>query len=179
MTIQCRIKILIIILLICNLSVRLLLAQQSSKTVKIGIYDSRAVAVAYSNSDSFQKDLGNLMDQYKKSKEENNTKMIDIIEKEGQFRQQLLHEQTFSVGTVSNIVDKIKEKLQDIAKNTGVILIISKWEISYKDPSIEYIDVTSQIVDLFSPSKQTLIWIKDLQKQTPIPIDKISIDSGK
>jgi Skp family chaperone for outer membrane proteins len=167
------------LLLICIISFKPLIAQQSSQTIKIGIYDSRAVAVAYSNSDSFQKDIGNLTDQYKKAKEENNTKMIEIIEKEGQFRQQLLHEQTFSVGTITNIIDKIKDKLEEIAKKTGVNLIISKWEISYKDPSFEYIDVTSQIVDLFTPSKQTLIWIKDLQQQTPIPIDKISIDSGK
>jgi Skp family chaperone for outer membrane proteins len=178
MKIHCRNKIILIILLICNLSVRPLLAQQSSQTVKIGIYDSRAVAIAYSNSDAFQKDIGNLMTQYKKAKEENNTKLVEALEKEGQFQQQLLHEQTFSIGTVSNIIDKIKDKLQEIAKNTGVSLIISKWEISYKDPSFEYIDVTPQIVDLFSPSKQTLKWIKDLQQQTPIPIDKISIDTG-
>jgi len=165
--------------LTCIIFVKPLLAQQSSQTVKIGIYDSRAVAIAYSNSDSFQKDIGNLMTQYKKAKEENNTKLVEALEKEGQFQQQLLHEQTFSVGTVSNIIDKIKDKLQEIAKNTGVSLIISKWEVAYKDPSLEYIDVTSQIVDLFSPSKQTLKWIKDLQQQTPIPIDKISIDTGK
>jgi len=179
MILHCFKKNIFFLLLTFIISFRPLLAQQSSQNVKIGIYDSRAVAVAYSNSDSFQKDIENLMTQYKKAKEENNTKLVDALEKEGQLQQQLLHEQTFSVGTVSNIIDKIRDKLEEIAKKTGVSLIISKWEISYKDPSIEYIDVTSQIVDLFSPSKQTLIWIKDLQKQTPIPIDKISIDSGK
>jgi len=154
-------------------------AQQSPQTIKIGIYDSRSVAIAYSNSDSFQKDIGNLMTEYKKAKEENNTKQISELEKEGQFQQQLLHEQTFSVGTVSNIIEKIKDKLQEIAKSAGVSLIISKWEVSYKDSYPEYVDVTQQIVDLFNPSKQTLKWIKDLQLQTPIPIDKLSFDSGK
>jgi len=101
-------KYLFFLLLACIIFVIPLHAQQPSQTVKIGIYDSRAVAVAYSNSDSFQKDIENLMTQYKKAKEENNTKLVDALEKEGQLQQQLLHEQTFSVGTVSNIIDKIR-----------------------------------------------------------------------
>jgi hypothetical protein len=175
----CYFKITLIVFIFFSAGLGLLPGQQSIQNVKIGVYDSRAVALAYANSDLFQKYLGNIMTKYNLAKDQKNDTLSKKYEMDGQFQQQLLHEQTFGNGSVSNIIDKIKDKLPGVAKSTGVNIIISKWEIAYQDTSLEYVGVTPQLVKLFNPSDKTLKWIESLLKQNPIPIDELSLKSIK
>lgn len=154
-------------------------AQHSTQPIKIGIYDSRAIAVAYANSEMFKSYMANLMAEYKKAKEEKASDREKELEKEGPFLQQLLHQQSFSNGTVSNIIDKIKDKLPAIAQSTGVSLIISKWELAYINEEVETVDLTNELVSLFNPTDQALKWIEGVRKQNPIPIDKLNPDHHK
>jgi len=172
-------KIVLITVLFFVMGTASILAQQSEQPIKIGIYDSRAIAIAYANSDIFQKYMGNLMAEYNKAKEEKKAELVKELEKEGPFQQQLLQQQSFSNGTISNIIEKIKDKLPGIAQNAGVKIIISKWELSYLDPSIETVDVTNQMIGLFNPTEKALKWIEDIQKQNPTPIDKLKMDSNE
>jgi Skp family chaperone for outer membrane proteins len=47
-------------------------------------------------------------------------------------------------------MEKIKDKIPEIAKKNNVKLILSKWELFYHDESLEIIDITDQIVNLFT-----------------------------
>lgn len=95
---------------------------------------------------------------------------------EGSGLQVRMHQQVFSTGSVTDIIEKIKTALPPIAKEAGVSLIVSKWQIAYKDPSVEYVDVTTQLVKLFNPNDEALKMIEDLDKQEPVPIEKLSMD---
>ena len=79
----------------------------------------------------------------------------------------------FSTGSVINIMDKIRPALAAVAKEAGVVLIVSKWEAVYAAPSIEYVDVTMPLVMKFKPNEQTLKWVESMKAKAPIPLDEL------
>lgn len=88
------------------------------------------------------------------------------------------HLQTYSTGSVTNLIEKMKKMktaLPRVAKEAGVSVIISKWQIAYEDPSVEYVDVTPNLVKLFNPSDEMLKIIESLCKSKPFPIEKMSM----
>jgi len=57
--------------------------------------------------------------------------------------------------------------------------ILSKWEIMFADESIELIDITDQLVAMFSPDDATQKIIDNIKAMVPIPIGQVPIDPMK
>jgi Skp family chaperone for outer membrane proteins len=151
-------------------------AQSKENALRIGVYDSRAIAVAYGNSAAFQKWLDAVRADHKKAKAANNDKRAKEIETQMKGQQRRLHEQGFSTGSVADIMAKIKDSLPAVAKKAGVEVIVSKWEANYQSPGIKVVDVTDDLVALFHPSEKGLKWAKDIQNHAPVPIEQITDD---
>jgi hypothetical protein len=151
-------------------------AQSKDNTLRIGVYDSRAVAVAYGNSAEFRKSLDAVKADYKKAKEAKDDKRVKEIETQMKAQQRRLHEQGFSTGSVADTMAKVKDSLPAVAKKTGVDVIVSKWEVNYQSPGIKVVDVTDDLVALFHVSEQGLKWIKDIPNHAPLPIEQITDD---
>jgi hypothetical protein len=109
-------------------------------------------------------------DKYEKAKAEKNEEIIKECKAWGTTHQQLLHLQGFSIGSVAEILEKVKDNLPKAAQEAGVDIIVSKWEVAYKNPSIEIVDVTSHLVKLFNPDEHTLKILEELPKQPPLPL---------
>src|ERR1019366_9380540 len=86
-------------------------AQSKETTLRIGVYDSRAIAVAYGNSAEFRKSLDAVKADYQKAKEAKDDKRLKEIETQMKAQQRRAHEQGFSTGSVATIMAKIKESL--------------------------------------------------------------------
>ena len=151
-------------------------AAQDAKPLRIGVFDSRAVALAYGNSDEFQRIIQGTHADYDTAKAANNDSRAKELEMEGQWSQVRLHQQTFSTGPVAGILARVKDKLPAIAAQAGVSLIVSKWEVQFQDPAVETVDVTLPIVKLFNPSDRVLTWIAQMKTQDPIPFEKLPLD---
>jgi Skp family chaperone for outer membrane proteins len=151
-------------------------AQSKENTPQIGVYDSRAVAVAYGNSPEFRKSLDAARADYKKAKEAKDDKRVKEIGAQMKARQRRLHEQGFSTGSVADIMATINDSLPGVAKKAGVDVIVSKWEVNYQSPGIKVVDVTDDLVALFHPSAKGLEWAKDIKAKPPIPIEQITDD---
>ena len=149
---------------------------QNKPTIKIGVFDSRVVALAYFRSAEYQLSMTELHKKYQQAKAENNDSLIKVLEKEGPWMQIRMHQQVFSNAGASSIMSKITNAIPDIAREAGVVLIVSKWEMPYVDSSIEVIDVTLPIAKLFKPDEQTLKIIEQMKIQEPIPFDKLPLD---
>jgi hypothetical protein len=91
--------------------------------------------------------------------------------------QHLLHLTVFSNGSIGFIMALVKDKLPELAKTAGVSVILSKWELNFSDPSIEIVDLTSQVAQLFQPKENIDQMSKDISAQQPIPIDEFGIES--
>jgi len=142
--------------------------------VRVGIFDSRALALAYGRSEPFMQYVKELKAEYAKAVAAGDEKRVKELDAEGPAQQDLLHKQVFSTWPVDNVLEKIKEKIPEIAKQAGVDIIINKWDIVYQQPGIEFIDVTDLMVKPFSPDEATLKLIKDMQNVAPVPLEALA-----
>ena len=111
--------------------------------------------------------------EHGKAKAAGDEKRVKELEAEGKAQQELLHKQGFSTWPVDNILDQIKGEIPEIAKQAGVDVIISKWDIVYQGSGVEFIDVTDLMVKQFNPDEETLKVLKELQKHAPVSLEEI------
>ena len=146
-------------------------AKPERAKLRVGTFDSRAVPIAYANSEVFKRELSKLMEEHKKAKAAGDTEKVKKLEEQGKAQQVRFHEQGFSTGRVDNLLEHIKDKLPAIAREASVDLIVSKWDVVYQGPAVELVDVTELVVKPFNPNERARGWIKDLEKVAPIPLE--------
>jgi len=149
-------------------------AQPKENTLRVGVYDSRAIAVAYGNSTEFRKSLETITANHTQAKAAKDDKRVKEIEAQMKAKQRRQHEQGFSTGSVANIMATIKDSLPAVAKKAGVEIIVSKWEVNYQSPEVKVIDVTDDLVALFHVSAKGLEWVKGIKDHAPLPIEQIT-----
>ncbi len=138
--------------------------------VRVGSFDSRAIAVAYVRSDKFKNYLEGLQAELEQAKAANDEKRVKELEIQGPEMQKLIHKQGFSIWPVNDILEHIKGDYPEIAEQADVDVIICKWDIVYKRADAELVDVTNQMVKLFDPDEATLKVIEELLKKPPVPL---------
>jgi hypothetical protein len=151
-------------------------ALSMAQSIRVGAYDSRAIAVAYAHSDLIRDAYRTLMEERDKAKNAGDEKRVKEIEAKGKAQQERLHLQGFSTGSVVDLMQKISQEIPGIAKDAGVVLIVSKWEVMYRTPSVECVDVTMPLVRKFGAEAQVLKMVEDLMKQEPVSADKLAMD---
>ena len=174
--ISCWVALASTITLTANLVVAQPVTQPGSHRLRIGIYDSRAIAVAYANSSEFRETLKLAKADYEKAKDNQDDKAMAKIKAQMQLSQRRKHEQAFSTGSVIDITTTIKSALPAVAKDADVDLIVSKWEVTYQADTVETVDVTDRLVALFHPDERGAKWAKQIQGKPPIPMEKITDD---
>jgi hypothetical protein len=142
--------------------------------VRIGVYDSRAVAIAWAGSSSFKEWDASFRAEYAKAKTDGDPAKIGELEKEAVARQQQMHMQGFSTAPVDNILDSIKGSLVGIQEEAGVTALVSKWDTAglAKYAGAEQVDVTMKLVDALQPTEQQRRFACEALKSEPIPLDE-------
>ncbi len=141
---------------------------QDKKLVRVGAYDSRAVAMAYAGSSFNTKLLDEKIAERTAAKTAGDANKTAELEKWGKDHQDMMHRQGYGTASVKNLLEYIKDDLPKIAIEAGVDVLVSKWDIAYKTDSAELVDVTNLIVKPFKPSDSTLKNIADIQKIRPL-----------
>lgn len=63
-----------------------------------------------------------------------------------------------------------------MAEKAGVPLVVSKWQVIHQNPSVESVDVTMELVSLFSPTDDILARVRRVMETDPVPIDELPMD---
>lgn len=168
-------------LAICSTSWSQPSAEQAKKTsLRVGTFDSRALVIAFANSEMWNRRLAQIKQERDKAKAAGDDKKVKELEDEfGPGRQDRMHQQGFSTAPVDDILEEIKDKLPEIAKEANVDLIVSKWAVTYQVPGAEFVDVTDLMCKPFSPNERAQRWIKECVKQTPVPLYKLKMDTNE
>jgi hypothetical protein len=150
-------------------------AQIESEPLKLGTYDSRIVTLAYSRSEHFTKVTNEMKGSEAIMLSNDTAKKIEAIYKIF-TKQYIMHQQVFSSGSSANILDLVKDKLPQVAKDAGVFAIVSKWELTFVDPNVEVIDLTMPVSKLFNPSGDFDQMVPQMQAQAPIPLEEFTVE---
>ena len=151
-------------------------AADAPAKVKLGVYDSRAIAIAWARTPAFAESMKQLRADFMSAKEAKDEKRAQELEQQGQWMQVRLHQRGFSTAGAADLLGELKSSLPAIAKEAGVIAIVSKWELPFSDPAVELVDVTSQVVGLFHPGEDMQQIIRELKNQPPVPFSELSLD---
>lgn len=141
--------------------------------LRIGVYDSRIITIAY--SDSMYND--NIM--VKKSKEKKEAEKAGDLEKVQKIDDWMnwfsiyRHAQGFSTEPVHDLLACVQKKIPQIAREAGVDIIVSKWEFDYIASDAEVVDVTEQLALLFEPKSEISPVIQKLKDTKPVPYTEI------
>jgi hypothetical protein len=154
-------------------------SQVKSGKIRIGTYDSRIITMAYSRS-AFFTDLFNKVGQeYKTAKESNDTVKMKKIEIQMKTTQHLLHQRVFGTGSISSIIDIVKDSIPLIAKRENLNLVVSKWEIPWAEKEIEMVDITVDVGCLFVSKDKVLQFIDGFKNVSPVPLEELTIEVEK
>lgn len=136
--------------------------------VRIGVFDSRAVAIAYYRSEAFRKRLGDLRAQRDQSQAKGDEKAVARWEETGRKLQESMHQHGFGPESDPEVMARLKPSMPLIAKEAQVALIVSKWDLPFVQDEVERVDVTRALVKVFEPDESTLRTITEIQKKAPI-----------
>lgn len=136
----------------------------------IGIYDSRAIAVAYAGSAFQQKKMAELKEQHRQAKDSKNTKEVARLEALGKAWQAALHKQGFGTAPVDDLLQHIAGEIPRIQKAAGVTNLVSKWNQPELDrfKDARRIDVTMPLVDAFHPNATQRQRAIEIQSKPPV-----------
>jgi len=138
---------------------------------RIGIFDSRAVAIAYGNS-AFLAKIQDLQKRYQQAKEHGDKKEAARLKAIELSLQSQIHMQAFSTAPVDDILLLISADLPKIQKTASVTCLVSKWDKAQlkKHLNAEQVDVTMQLVNAFHLKENQKEGINEIQKLQPIPL---------
>jgi hypothetical protein len=136
---------------------------------RIGVYDSRAVAVAYGGSAFKDQRLQALKAQHQQAQQAGDTAAMARLQAEGRAWQAQLHQQAFGTAPVDDILLHIAAELPAIQQAAGVTRLVSKWDRAELDKAApaEQVDLTMALVDALHPTAKQRKYAQDIQAQPP------------
>ena len=144
------------------------------RATRIGVYDSRAVAVAFSGSPTHEAQLAELHTAFREAEETGDAAAAAQLEAEANARQAKAHAQAFSTAPVDEILALIPESLAEIQETAGVTVLVSKWdEAALKEyEGAETVDLTPALVDALHPTERQRKSAMEIQRHRPIPLEQ-------
>jgi hypothetical protein len=139
---------------------------------RIGIYDSRAIAVAYTGCAMHEKKIAATIAEHDRARAAGDLERVAELRAEAASGQKRLHMQGFSKAPVINILDQIKDRLPTIKAKARVSTLGSKWDKAGLDghKDAELVDVTMALVDAFAPTERRRKDALEIQELDPIPL---------
>ena len=162
-------KTLLLILVAVPLSMPAFGADASEAKTRIGTYDSRAIAIAFTPS-KFNL-VGDKMKELGKAKADGDEKRAKELNQWGQKLQRKLHRQGFSAVPVGDLLKHVEDRLPEVSKSANVIAIVRACDFTAE--TVEVVDVTDQLVQLFDPSEKTLEHVQGIKGKLPIDLDEL------
>ncbi len=140
--------------------------------IRVGTYDSRAIAVAYAPS-RFNP-VGEKMKEYEKAKQAGDGARVAELEAWGEKQQRRLHRQGFARVPVDDLLAPVKDRLAEVAQRRALDLVA--WSCDYTGPGVEVVDVTDDLVALFEPSEKTRAIVAEVRRREPLDLDEVEAE---
>lgn len=134
--------------------------------VRVGTYDSRAIAVAYAAS-TFNP-VREKMKEYEAAKNAGDAEKMAALEAWGKNRQRMLHFQGFGRVPVDDLLEPVQEGVARIAADEQLAMIAMA--CTFAAEGVEVVDVTDQLVELFQPTEKTRATVRQVREAEPMSL---------
>jgi hypothetical protein len=138
--------------------------------IRIGTYDSRAIAIAYAPS-RFNP-VREKMAAYEQAKAGGDRTKMKELETWGEQHQRLLHFQGFGRVPVSELLEPVKEQVAKLAQQRQLAAIVMSCD--FLGGEVELVDVTDDLVKLYDPSERTLGHVRGIRAAKPVPLTQLA-----
>jgi hypothetical protein len=147
-------------------------AGEEAKKIRVGVYDNRAIAIAYFGSEHnvFLKKRAEHHEALAAGDSARAEELTVWVER---FQRQI-HFQGFCRVPVDDLLLVVKDKLAGVAKSAGVDLI--GWYPDFAGAEVEVVDITDELVALFNTSEEKLKQIRNLKDVEPTALADIEHD---
>lgn len=138
--------------------------------VRIGTYDSRAIVIAYAHS-RFNP-VGEKTASYEKAKAAGDRAKMKELEAWGEEHQRQLHFQGFGRAPVDDLLVPMKDEVAKLGRERHLAAITMSCEFTSAD--VELVDITEELVKLYSPSEKTLEHVRAIRKVKPAALTQLA-----
>ena len=142
-------------------------AAEKKKLLRVGVYDSRGIAIAYAHSEFNEGWYQKMKAQLDAAEAAGDEQKVKELKEAGEKEQAKKHLQGFGTAPVHEYFEPVKDKIAEVAKEAGVDVIVSKWEFDYLTADAETVDVTNQLAKLFNPGEKAWKWIEQIKDKKP------------
>ncbi len=141
-------------------------AQNSSKKIRIGVYDNRAITTAFFGS--VFNPLPEKRAEFERAKAAGDSTKIAELEAWGPRFQRQIQFQGFCKVPIDDILFHVKEHLGKVARDAGVDMI--GWAPTFAGSNVETVDITDQLVALYNPNPNVKKEIKIIRDSKPVDL---------
>ena len=140
------------------------------KKIRIGTYDSRAIAIAYAHS-AFNP-VKEKWAAYQKAKAAGDRAKMKELEAWGEQHQRQLHFQGFGRVPVDDLLAPVKDQVAKLLRERQLAAITMNCD--FTSGAVELVDVTDDLVKLYDPSQKTLKRVRAVRGAKPAPLTQIA-----
>jgi hypothetical protein len=145
---------------------------EGTPALRVGTYDSRAIAVAYARSAHLEVVHADLLRRRAAAQEAGDEVLKREIEAMGGSLQLRLRLQGFSTAPVDDLLDAVRDRLPEVARAAGVAAIMRS--VDFHDAAVEIVDVTDALVALFDPDAAVLSIVAELRSRPPLALEDLA-----
>ena len=157
------------LLVLCLVLCLPLLAPAGTAAERVGVYDSRSVAIAYAGSPFMARVMTDLKDRHRRAKESGDGAAAARLEAEGKALQRKLHSQGFGTAPVDDLLAYIADRLPALMAEVGVGAIVSVWDEAglARHTGAGRVDVTDALVEAFAPDERARRSAREIRNKPP------------
>lgn len=159
------------ILAVCGLALLLALGaclQRVAAQTRVGVFDSRAIALARFHCPDFDNPAKQLHAKLEHAQQQGDEKEIARLKRLGPLHQAHLHDLVFGSGSVNKYFKELKERLSAIAQEENLVMIVSKWETANLTADVVLVDITEKLVDLYHPDENIRRMKEGVKNSEPV-----------
>lgn len=147
------------------------IAAAETRTLKVGVYDSRGVALAYGRSAEGLQRFEQLHRDRDAAEAAGDAAKVRELESQGPWLQERMHMQVFGNLPIDDILEGREAMLGEVAREAGVYVVVPS--VAYKGPYVEVVDVTEAIALRFGADEETLTMVSEIggQPSVELPFD--------
>lgn len=135
----------------------------------IGIYDSRAIAVAFAGSAAHEAKIREMREGMKRAEAKGDEQEMRKWKRLARDAQERMHYQGFSTEPVDDILALREPEIKELMQDKGLAAVVSKWDKKTlrRHKGARQVDVTEDLMVLFHPKERQKKSAQEIQKVKP------------